>query len=94
MSEQSPEYIPIDEKPLPSAIALSKALAEIETELWPQNDTIDRAAKTIVAQWGLIHDITNSLQELIALVRQQGCSGHSAFDRAVAAADKANQALS
>ncbi len=83
-----------DAKPIPSAIALSQALAEIDTDLWPQNDTIDRAAKLIVEQWGLIHDIANSLQELITLVRQQGCSGSGAFDRAETVADKAEQALS
>lgn len=93
MSEQSPEYISSDAKPLPSAVALSRALKEIETDLWPQNDTIDRAGRLIVEQWGLICDLYNSLQELIPLARQQGWSG-AAFDRAEAAADKANQALS
>ncbi len=79
--------------PLPSAIALSMALAEIDTELWEQNDTIDRAAKTIVEQWGLMADLANALGRTVELLQQQGWTG-ATLERSKVALEKAREALS
>ena len=74
-------------------IALSQKLAEINTELWEQNNTIDQAAKALVEQRHLICGLTGIAQQLVSMGKEAGWDD-PLVDQIEAAAARAHQVLS
>lgn len=73
-------------------IALSQALAGIDTGLWEQNNTIDQAAKVLVEQWHLICGMKGMVQQLLNMAKEVGLDG-SLVDGIEVVAVEARQAL-
>ena len=81
---------------IPDAIVLSQKLRDIETELWEQNDTIDRSSKVLAEQWSVLFSVTESFQSLVNSIKEIRLSspgiGQAAAEAEVAIA-KARQNL-